>query len=947
MRYSNDEFNYVKITNEDESPNFEFGDTQKDETTSYHDNDDSLRDEVNDNPTTNSEKKPEEEQKKEKKQEKQEKQEKSEGDSSSSSGSHGFSASVSTIATVAGAALVAVPTLSALVGIDLYYHGKCNVTKLDTTETTLVYELELSDIGDDNCIIKLENPSIAYENEQDLKAGSNEGYFVDLTPDTNYRVSVIDVTYENFVLFTQDVVTLPSEVPPEPGPIDPDTPTEESVSVKNLVPWSDKIGVRLILDALEDNEYVATLSGEGMEDKNQALTDGKNSFYFTNLEATTEYNVEIKNKTTNISLFSEKITTIATDKAYPALDDVPDLEEGTFEVLLAYNYRDTNFDHFILTFEDSQGRSKQYSLENTDAYQSVTLNQPGDEFDFDFSNPGGFTYSISFWYNGETQHSDEYHIVFDTQSEVTKYTITYSAGSPSTEEPITTTLREGKALYLPECPFEAPDGYHFKCWRRKSSVVDYDPGDRATSSIDRDYEFVARFIDDTVINSIEFTNSIDFTAITHPLTFTMDYKDPEYDITGLKITFFNPDADLRAEGKNITKEFYATASQTVYVDDIAEMTLGTTDPLDYEIEYQLDSTYPEWYSFETSTVTFEDSEGRTANFNSFDFGAVTNETGYELNWTISYEDNFPSQLYQQMSFTFTPVGGGSVIEVPFNSMPESGIHSFNSGDGDFDFETGVYNYEVVVKNPNSCVIKVFRGLLDMAARYTRFNEIDFYAEYYTINERNYLLATFDVGDYDDYYGEVTLTLTQESNSSISKDIDIDKINGHQIIDITGYPTSALEDGDTLYSVTCAKQSEPLISNTPLDAFFEATTSTISEFSSYGMIYNNTVSEDNIHFDLGLLRINAASSSMKDLEVDIIYSGGTIEIPVPETVEFANGFDRHDIIVSDTFENYDLLLSVLRNYQVDIQLKYQVYIPFESDYETNTRSIRTGYTFSVK
>ena len=48
-----DEYNVVKITNEDENLSFEFGLTQKNESTSYPDNEDKRRDDLNDAPTSN------------------------------------------------------------------------------------------------------------------------------------------------------------------------------------------------------------------------------------------------------------------------------------------------------------------------------------------------------------------------------------------------------------------------------------------------------------------------------------------------------------------------------------------------------------------------------------------------------------------------------------------------------------------------------------------------------------------------------------------------------------------------------------------------------------------------------------------------------------------------------------------------------------------------------
>ena len=88
----NDEFNYVEIKNEREGfSNFEFGSTQNAEFTSYADNKNSVRDEVNDNPASNNENKSPEKKEKRRKEEQNRKEE----SDKSSNGSSGSSASSS------------------------------------------------------------------------------------------------------------------------------------------------------------------------------------------------------------------------------------------------------------------------------------------------------------------------------------------------------------------------------------------------------------------------------------------------------------------------------------------------------------------------------------------------------------------------------------------------------------------------------------------------------------------------------------------------------------------------------------------------------------------------------------------------------------------------------------------------------------------------------------
>ena len=217
VRYD-DEYNYVKVTNEGKNPSFEFGSTPSNESASYSDNRDQIRDEVNDNPASNDENKaPEKE--KERKQEEQKELEENKSSENSNSGSSGSGSSSSassatagasasgSVATIAGVAMVSVTTLSTLVGINLYIKARCKMNNLDITPISLKYELELEEIGEDKIIISLENPDKEFLATQPLVEGPNEGYFEDLAPSTNYALAVIDVTQENYFLYRENIKT--------------------------------------------------------------------------------------------------------------------------------------------------------------------------------------------------------------------------------------------------------------------------------------------------------------------------------------------------------------------------------------------------------------------------------------------------------------------------------------------------------------------------------------------------------------------------------------------------------------------------------------------------------------------------------------------------------------------------------------------------------------------
>lgn len=201
----NDEFNYVKITNEEQGVSLEYGETPSSESASFKEPDDRLRDEVNDSNTSNSENKsPKEEKKRESKENKS--SDNGDGKSSSSSSSSSSFGGMAGVATVVGAALVVVPTLSTLVGINLFLRATCRMKNMDVAATSLRYELELKDTEDTDFVITLENAT--YQQSQALVEGDNEGYFVDLNPGTTYDLTVADVSNANIKIYSERITTL-------------------------------------------------------------------------------------------------------------------------------------------------------------------------------------------------------------------------------------------------------------------------------------------------------------------------------------------------------------------------------------------------------------------------------------------------------------------------------------------------------------------------------------------------------------------------------------------------------------------------------------------------------------------------------------------------------------------------------------------------------------------
>ena len=939
MRYSDDEFNFIKITNEDENPNFEYGLTQEEESSSYVDNNDRLRDEVNDNPTSNTSNKP-------KKEEKRRREDKSSKKDDSSGGSSSSSSSVSTtIATVAGASMVVVPTLSVIVGINLFFSGRCQMNTIDTTETTIAYKLDLTDINEDECIIKLENKD--FSDSKALSEGSNSGEFVNLTSNTEYKISVIDVTYDNYVLYEDKVFTKQAtpEPGPEPGP-EPEPQDEGSVKVTNLVPWANKVGVRLYLTGNGKDSYDISIRSDGTQLQQYDLVEGKNEFYFTQLNAQTSYEVIVRNIGTSTNIYDEFITTIAEDEAFVTLDLVPDLSDGTFEVLLAYDYRNQSFSAFELVMSDSQENIKQFRLENTDSYQTVTLNNPDDPIQFDFNDPNGFTYYATYLYEQEERTTEQQKVVFDTSTAPVKYNITLNPGD-SADDPIVIPLREGKSYRLPENPFTPPEGYRFKVW--KKGYAEYQPGMKVISYLDKDYEFVATYVEETKINSFEFSNEIDFTTSEHQIPFTIDYVDPEYDLVRLRITFYNPDAEKAAQGKNIVAEF-SPYDGSFYASDISDMTLNTNTPIDYKIEYLLESV-GEYTEYTTGTVTFVDKEGREASVSSFEFDGITvYESTNEriLKWHMDYTDTFYGGFFRKAGLWLTPIDGGEAINInPGMSLPESGeVKSISSLDlSNIDFENGVYTYSLVLYDQYDYENVIYEGIIDMAEETSHINNFEVYYEYYTAGGKIYIAVSGNIADKTNQYGDLTFYLAS-NNDSIS--FPLEKRSGFQYFDITGFDPTVLEDNNAYFYVYSSGLGAKIINDTET-GYMQGCGSVITEYVG-GFINTDTVYKDNIEFNIGLFRYTGSSGTLSNAKLKIFdpnNSSATYYIPFNISDFAKNGINEGVVSVSEDYEQRDELLALLKSKKVTVSLTYDCYDPMMGDTDTYTRKIIDNYYFSIR
>lgn len=180
-----DEFNELKIINEDENLNFEFGPTPVEESTSYSDNSDNLRDELNDNKVENSSdnKKKEEERKKENKN-------KQENHDNKQSGGH--SATSGTVATAGAVAAVAACVVTGIVSVGATpLIPEVQNAKFTSQETSIACSFDISTaIYTNKYKIKLSNIDLDFSSEQDCEVGRNDKEFVNLKSSTEYTFEV-------------------------------------------------------------------------------------------------------------------------------------------------------------------------------------------------------------------------------------------------------------------------------------------------------------------------------------------------------------------------------------------------------------------------------------------------------------------------------------------------------------------------------------------------------------------------------------------------------------------------------------------------------------------------------------------------------------------------------------------------------------------------------------
>ena len=213
-----DEFNIERITNEGKNPNFEFGNTQDNESTSYFDNDDRLRDEINDNPTSNNENKSPEKKEKRRKEE----QNKKEGSNKSSNGSS--NAGTHSAGGLAASSAAIVAAASIVVGVVSVGPAPApkEVDKVVLTPHATSINCAFDIFNTDSLVkyrVELYNEEAQQYYEEESQIGHNEFEFTDLVPSTEYTFEIFrgipieEQEYDYQSIYSELVTTLEIPVP--------------------------------------------------------------------------------------------------------------------------------------------------------------------------------------------------------------------------------------------------------------------------------------------------------------------------------------------------------------------------------------------------------------------------------------------------------------------------------------------------------------------------------------------------------------------------------------------------------------------------------------------------------------------------------------------------------------------------------------------------------------
>ena len=491
MFNNKDEFNETKIVNEDGNGCPEFGDTQDAEYTFYADNKNKIRDEVNDNPSSNDENKsPEKEEKRRKEEQQKDSSEKTSKGSSGSSGSSSAGSISASAAAVAAAVCVVVGIVSISAGPVTPEISNVNLTP---HETSINCEFDI--YNNDSAIkykIELYNDEIEAHYEKESQIGHNELEFTDLASSTEYTFEILrgnpdeqqEYSYQS--IYSETVTTLAEPVPTGSvvlsfdanyrdgtmGSLELDAGSEYSLPICIFVPF--------------DDEYFGgwKVNGEGaLRQPGETIVVKRDT---TLVAAWTKFPTEEQTVTADnyfFSYFSEQPTAeissvtlmniefLYSNVYYSSDDETLNMNTNTAFVSttrpfagpiksITVNSKSVNYD---LTMVYSASPIYEKVTEGGET-KTIEFSQ---DYTFTCTNPDARYFCLSTDNDSNSPSFEYMKFVYETPVIDNEFTIYFDAngGSGSCPPQTLTDLNKEQLPTVERVGFTAPDGYEFAGWK--------------------------------------------------------------------------------------------------------------------------------------------------------------------------------------------------------------------------------------------------------------------------------------------------------------------------------------------------------------------------------------------------------------------------------------------------------------------------------------------------
>ncbi|MBO6280674.1 MAG: hypothetical protein J6M95_03760 [Bacilli bacterium] len=287
-------------------------------------------------------------------------------------------AKVTATTVIGSVAVVAVTAVSTIVGINLYYNTKCHVQYIESYANSIFYEIELSDVNNDQILVCLDSPLLGYSEYHETTEGINSGSFEELSPDTSYVLTVKDVTYNNYILYEKEITTLSANR--LDVNIDEEAYFDDGVITLTLlydtsVTSFSNVMLHLVDSNNEDHIYELALTDETQE---VSVFDASGADMIE-LSDPLGFDYYVSYYFEQNELSSEMRHIVFTEKKIVGINEISFTNAISFDTLqseVSMDYYDPNdqFTDFVLTISNDYGNAE-FELEKA-ATSYITLSDP-------------------------------------------------------------------------------------------------------------------------------------------------------------------------------------------------------------------------------------------------------------------------------------------------------------------------------------------------------------------------------------------------------------------------------------------------------------------------------------------------------------------------------------------------------------------------------------------